>query len=272
MKTLVLANQKGGVGKSAIATQLAHYLHQLGRSVLVIDLDHQQNTSRPLRGNGNVTGASFSSSAIFESELPPALPSGRFVLIAGDDKLSGLERKPDQHNTFVTRFRAALKAWSRFDVCIIDTNPNPDIRYAASLISADYVLAPVQLNQEAIEGISGLLNHPRYGITRIAATLNPGLVLLGILPNMVEPTPFQRANLQLMMSKYAGRLLSQTGEGGPQFGYIPKRSAVAEAQAAGIFVPDMAKSAAREAWRDIKPVFDMIIGRLGLDAVVEASA
>lgn len=272
MKTLVLANQKGGVGKSAIATQLAHYLHRIGRSVLVIDLDHQQNTSRPLQNNGSVSAASFSASTIFEDETPPALPSSSFVLVAGDDKLSTLERLPTQHNPFASRFRAALQTWSRFDVCIVDTNPNPDIRYAAALISAQFVLAPIQLNQEAIEGISGLFNHPRYGITRISATLNPGLTLLGILPNMVEPTPFQRTNLQLMMAKYAGRLLSRPREGGPHFGYIQKRSAVAEAQAAGVFIPDMPKTAARDTWKEIKPVFDMVIERLGLDASVEASA
>ena len=49
MKTLVLANQKGGVGKSAVATLLAHYFAQHGQRVLAIDLDHQGNFSKPLR-------------------------------------------------------------------------------------------------------------------------------------------------------------------------------------------------------------------------------
>ena len=79
MKTLVLANQKGGVGKSAIATQLAHYLHRLGRSVIVVDLDHQPNTSRPLQAYSDVAVAGFSSSAVFEAVSLPAL-NGAFCM------------------------------------------------------------------------------------------------------------------------------------------------------------------------------------------------
>ena len=52
MKTLVLANQKGGVGKSAVATLLAHYLAQHGQRVLAIDLDHQGNFTGTLRASG----------------------------------------------------------------------------------------------------------------------------------------------------------------------------------------------------------------------------
>lgn len=272
MKTLVLANQKGGVGKSAIATQLAHYLHRQGRSVVVVDLDHQQNTSQPLRRSPSVVVADFSATAIFETPVPQALPAASFVLVAGDDRLSMLERQPDQHNTYASRFRATLKGWDHFDLCIVDTNPNPDIRYASALISAQYVLAPIQLNQEAIGGISALLGHPRYGINRIEATLNPGLKFLGILPNMVEATPFQKANLQLLVSKFGARLLSRREGGASSFGYIQKRTAIAEAQAAGLFLPEITKTSARDTWREVKPVFDMIIEGMALPSISEIPA
>ena len=271
MKTLVLANQKGGVGKSAIATQLAHYLHRQGRVVVVVDLDHQQNTSRPLRTNEAVSVAGFTSSTLFDNPVPQALPDASFVLVAGDDRLSTLERQPEQHNAFASRFRAALKSWDHFDVCIVDTNPNPDIRYAAALVSAQYVLAPIQLNQEAIEGISALFGHPRYGLSRIQATLNTGLHFLGILPNMVEATPFQKANLQVLISKYGNRLLSRNDGADQRFGYIQKRTAIAEAQAAGQFLADMTKTSARDTWREVRPVFDMIVDSMAMSPVVEVS-
>ncbi len=273
MKTLVLANQKGGVGKSALATQLAHYLHRQGRSVLVIDLDHQQNTSRPLRDNAAVRVADFSATDLLSDALLPDMPQRGIVLVPGHDSLTQLERRREEHNAFATNLRNALKAWTTFDVCIIDTNPNPDIRYAAALISADYVLAPIQLNQEAIEGIYGLINHPRYGINRVRAALNPGLGFLGILPNMVEPTPFQRGNLQALAGRFGTRLLCRRDEsGGITFGYIPKRSAVAEAQAASVFLPDLPKTAAREAWREMKPVFDMILKGMDIEIKKEPQA
>jgi len=269
MKTLVLANQKGGVGKSAIATQLAHYLNRQGRSVVVVDLDHQQNTSRALLNTSGVTVAAFTASCLFENPQPADLPAATFVLIGGDDRLSALERQPDQHNSFASRFRSSLQAWNHFDICIVDTNPNPDIRYASALIAAQYVVAPIQLNQEAIAGISALLGHPRYGLARIQATLNAHLVFLGILPNMVEATPFQKANLQQLISKFGNRLLSRHNGLERRFGYIQKRTAVAEAQAAGMFLADMPKTSARDTWREVKPVFDMIVEGLDLSATVE---
>ncbi len=270
MKTLVLANQKGGVGKSALATQLAHYLHRRGRTVLIIDLDHQQSTSRPLRDHAAVTVADISSADLLTDPYLPDLPRAGFVLVPGHDSLTQLERRREDHNAIATNLRQALTAQATFDVCLIDTNPNPDIRYASALISANYVLAPIQLNQEAIEGIYGLVNHPRYGITRIKAMLNPNLKFLGILPNLVEPTPFQRGNLQALAAKFGTRLLCRRDASGAiAFGYIPKRSAMAEAQAAALFLPDLPKTAAREAWREVKPVFDMILAAMEIELVSE---
>lgn len=66
------------------------------------------------------------------------------------------------HNSFATNYQKFLKnVDSLFDVCLIDTNPNPDIRQVASLIVSDYVLSPIQLNQEAIDGIGGLLKRSK---------------------------------------------------------------------------------------------------------------
>ncbi|MGN6424247.1 MAG: ParA family protein [Asticcacaulis sp.] len=272
MKTLVLANQKGGVGKSAVATQFALYQRRQGLTVLVIDLDHQQNTSRPLRLNETVEVVEFTASDVFEAQRPPPLPDGALVLVGGDDRLSSLERRPSEHNAFANRFLASLKAWSRFDVCIIDTNPNPDIRYAAALIAGTHVLAPIQLNQEAIEGVTALLGHNRYGIGLIQSTLNPELRFLGILPNLVEPTPFQRGNFQALAKNYGSLLLSQRSERGNTFGLIQKRTAIAEAQAAGLFVADLPKTSARDAWREIRPVFDMVLEGMDLAVAGRVSA
>ncbi len=272
MKILVLANQKGGVGKSALATQLPHYLRRKGLSVLVVDLDHQQNTSRPLRLSPDVVEAGFTASDVFQADPVPSLPKGTFVLVGGDDRLSTLERRPSDHNAFANRFLAALKGWNQFDICIVDTNPNPDIRYAVALIGATHVLAPIQLNQEAIEGIVGLLGHNRYGVRLIQSTLNPNLKFLGILPNLVEPTPFQRGNFQALAKSYGGLLLSRRSDAGISFGMIQKRTAIAEAQAAGVFVGDMTKTSARDAWREIQPVFDMILVGMELPAGQKVSA
>ena len=262
-KVLVLANQKGGVGKSAVGCQFGYYQADSGLRVLVIDLDHQKNTTKPIIKSGKAAVTAFTATDLLLGKAG-AIPDCNFVIVPGDDLLSTLERQPDQHNLIANSLKAFLERVSdRFDVCIIDTNPNPDIRYAAALINGDFVLSPIQLNQEAIDGIGSLLNHARYGYRKIKQAINPKLELIGILPNMVEPTPFQRSNFKQLAEHYA-QLLIATGNNEAPFAYIPKRSSIAEAQAEGAFLANVKKTAAREAWREIKPSFDVIAQRMKL--------
>ena len=252
MKTLVLCNQKGGVGKSAVATLLAHHMAHRGRRVLAIDLDHQGNFTKPLRMSGRVALSAFASDVLMTGTAP-ALPGQPFVLVPGDRALLGLERQPALHTPFARHFRSFLAAVNdAFDVCVVDTNPNPDIRVIAALASADFVLSPIQLNQEAMDGVSGLLNHDRVGLRKIKAVLNSKLSLIGLLPTLVEPTPFQKANFLQIVQQYHP-LMIRIGDGPGAFASIPRRSCIAEAQAAGEVLWEMKKTAARDAWREIEP-------------------
>ena len=252
MKTLVLCNQKGGVGKSAVATLLAHHLANRGRRVLAIDLDHQGNFTKPLRMSGRAALSAFASDTLMTGTAP-ALPGQPFVLVPGDRALLGLERQPALHTPFARHFRSFLAAVNdAFDVCVVDTNPNPDIRVIAALASADFVLSPIQLNQEAMDGVSGLLNHDRVGLRKIKAVLNSKLSLIGLLPTLVEPTPFQKANFLQVVQQYHP-LMIRIGDGPGAFASIPRRSCIAEAQAAGEVLWEMKKTAARDAWREIEP-------------------
>lgn len=257
MKTLVLCNQKGGVGKSAVATLLVHHLARHGRRVLAIDLDHQGNFTKPLRLSGRAAMSGVASDALLTG-APPSVPASPFVLIPGDRALLGLERQPALHTPFARNFRAFLAAVDgAFDVCVVDTNPNPDIRVIAALASAEFVLSPIQLNQEAMDGVSGLLNHDRVGLRKIKAVLNPKLALIGLLPTMVEPTPFQKANFVQVVQQYHA-LMIRIGDGPGAFASIPRRSCIAEAQAEGAVLWEMKKTAARDAWREIEPSFARI--------------
>jgi chromosome partitioning protein len=181
------------------------------------------------------------------------MPSQPFVLVPGGPALLGLERQPALHTPFARQFRAFLAAVDgAFDVCVIDTNPNPDIRVIAALASCNFVLSPIQLNQEAMDGVSGLLNHDRVGLRKVKAVLNPKLSLIGLLPMMVEPTPFQRANFAQVVQAYHA-LMIRIGDGPGAFAAIPRRSCIAEAQAEGAVLWEMKKTAARDAWREIEP-------------------
>jgi len=252
MKTLVLANHKGGVGKSAVATLLAHYFASRRLRVLAIDFDHQGNFSRPLERSKRATLATVTADLLMTT-VASAVPDACMVLVPSGRSLIGLERQPALHSAFARNLRGFLYAASdRFDVCVIDTNPNPDIRLIAALASADHVLSPIQLNQEAMDGVTALLNHERIGLRKIKAVLNPRLNLIGLLPTMVEVTPFQRANFAQVVQQYRQLLIPLGSEPG-DIASIPRRSAVAEAQAQGEVLWEMRKTAARDAWKEIEP-------------------
>ena len=263
MKTLVFANQKGGVGKSAIATQFAYYLNLLrGLRVLVIDLDHQRNTTKALRTGEIAAVAAVNASALL-STAGQRVDVAPFVLVPGDLGLIGLEKQGTPiHNSYASNLIAFLEAHDDdFDVCVIDTNPNPDIRQLAALVASDFVLSPIQLNQEAIDGIGELLNSERIGVRRIVATkLNERLKLLGILPNLVEPTPFQRENFEALATAHA-KLLIPMGSG---FAALKKSTAIAEAQSAGLPVWKLGKTSGRDSWAQMKPVFETITANMGV--------
>lgn len=258
MKTLVLANQKGGVGKSAIGCQYAYFLHDvLQKRVLVIDLDHQANTSKAIRNSGMATVSAITGSRVL-TEKHTAVEDAEFVLIPADAELIKMEKQPDKHNNFASNLHTFLKSVAdKFDVCVIDTNPNPDIRMTAALVAAGFVLSPIQLNQEALDGIGALRND----VAKIKQAINPNLHLIGILPNLVESTPFQKANFK-QLSEHFGNLMIRLENG--QMAAIQTRTAVAEAQAAGKPIWKLGKTSARDAWVQIKPVFDKVTAVMGV--------
>lgn len=270
MKTLVLANHKGGVGKSAVATLLAQYCARQGLRVLAIDLDHQGNFTSALAKSNRACSALLPSDHLL-SRSGPKMPSERFVLVPAGDALLGLERQPAMHNGFATNLRNFLAAVDdQFDVCVIDTHPNPDIRLIAALASGDCVLSPIQLTQEPIDGVRALLHHPRVGIHKIQAVLNPKLTLIGLLPTSVEATPFQRANFAALIERHLPLMIKLSERQG-HLAFIPKRSAFAEAQADGLLLWEMKKSAARDAWAETEPslrhIVAVVIGQEASHAV-----
>jgi chromosome partitioning protein len=196
MKTLVLANQKGGVGKTAIACQLGYFLvEMLKKRVLIIDLDHQGNTSKNIGTSKLATISSITANQLLTEPIT-TIEGGTFVVIPSHSDLLKLERREEDHNQFANNLRLFLNEMDdRFDVAIIDTNPNPDIRVLASLVVGDFVLSPIQLNQEAVDGIAAL----RAQVLKIQSTLNKDLRFriwwsprpfnAPISTNSVQPSP-----------------------------------------------------------------------------------
>ena len=232
-------------------------LRRLARSgrgcpFLAIDLDHQGNFSSAVTLSKRAHVASTTADQL-PSHPNVKLPAERYVLVPAADPLLGLERQPTQHTSFARYLRDFLNSVDQqFDLCVTDTHPNPDIRLIAALATGDFVLSPIQLNQEAIDGVRALLHDPPVGFHKIKAVLNPKLAMIGLLPTMVEPTPFQKANFPALVQKYAPMMIKLSDAAG-DFARIPKRSAIAEAQADGLLLWEMKKTAARDTWAEIEP-------------------
>lgn len=184
MKTLVVANQKGGVGKSTIAVHFAWLALEQGRTVLLVDLDGQANASRTFTRDR--TG--LPASALFTGEpgtltSAPQILSDRMSLIGADIGINDVEglrldsiRRPAAH-------LAAIAGTLPPDaLCIIDTPPTLGRRLLAALISADAVVSPLGLNGYSLQGITDL----QGTINTVRRKFNPRLQNLGLLPNMVN--------------------------------------------------------------------------------------
>lgn len=191
MKTIAIANQKGGVGKTTVARNLAFFAIERGLRVLCVDLDPQMNftkTFRALRernvGDRGDNLHSLTSRALFDDEsaaLQPLQCGDQAALVAAGRELVDVGSLPLE---CLHAPRAALAKLARdYDVCIIDTAPTLGNPLYAALIAADFVVCPCTMDQDAIDGLGDLFED----IARVQQLAwNRNLVTLGLLANRVN--------------------------------------------------------------------------------------
>lgn len=248
MKTVVIWNNKGGVGKTAVSVHLAQYLEEQAKRVLVIDLDGGQgNTSSTLKAfDSGVTA-----SQLFESSAPKIVQTHGITLIAGDKKVQDLEQAAKQQ--VLPALRKVLPAIGKdFDYCVIDTPPGGGLRVSAALLAAQYVLSPIELDNYSIDGITGVLQ-TIFGVKK---QFNPELAFLGMLPNRLNAhSVAQKAALEELLSKYAQFMVPAK---------IGNRSSIPEALRAGVPVWRLKKSSAKDAGLEMLEAFRIISERIGV--------
>jgi chromosome partitioning protein len=183
---LVVANQKGGVGKTTTVVNVGAYL-ALGLRVLLIDLDPQANATSSLGLDPSGVELSTYDALIGQAELAEAIVgSGRAQLdvAPASRALAGAQVELVDMDERERRLRAALvDVTPRYDVVLVDTPPSLGILTLNALVAADLLLAPVQCEYLALEGVAQLMET----IELVRATLNPRLELLGMLMTMFDP-------------------------------------------------------------------------------------
>ncbi len=185
-RIVALANQKGGVGKTTTAVNLSAYL-ALGLRVLLVDLDPQANATSSLGIDPN--GVELSTYEALIGQVPMAdaiMSSGRehLDLAPASRALAGAQVELIEMAEREHRLRIALAdVRDRYDVVMVDCPPSLGILTLNALVAADLVLAPVQCEYLALEGVAQLMET----LELVRATLNPRLELLGMLMTMHDP-------------------------------------------------------------------------------------
>ncbi len=220
-----VTNQKGGVGKTTSAINVAYYLAKSGKKTLLLDFDPQGNATSGLGVDkqslsGTMTEVILEEKTLQEVILPtefenlyvaPSTPE----LANGEVKMAGMDRK-------FTRLRNAINNGPKFDYVIIDSPPSLSLLTVNGLVAARYVLLPVQAEFYALEGLGQLLETMKL----IRQGLNPTVDLIGVLPTMVDNrTSLSQQVLTEIAKHFPAKVFSTT---------IPRNVRLAEAPSHGV--------------------------------------
>ena len=240
-RIIAIANQKGGVGKTTTAVNLAVALALSGQRVLLIDLDPQGNATSGLTSEPIKSGTIYDSlvsrtplaQVIRESRPSLSLAPSSTDLVGAEIELATMEGRE-------RRLKAELckESLRIYNFVLIDTPPSLGLLTLNALVAADSVLVPMQCEYYALEGLSSLL----ATIRRVKAVLNPELELMGVVLTMFDSRNRLSHEISLEVNKHFPERVFQS--------VIPRNVRISESPSHGLAVIEYdPKSVGAEAYR-----------------------
>jgi chromosome partitioning protein len=249
-RVIAVANQKGGVGKSTTAVSLGAALAELGKNVLVVDLDPQGNASTGLGIRHEARDVTIYDVLAAEAAIDGAIvatPLENLYAIPSTIDLAGAEIELVSQFSRELRLRKALEPLThgRFDYILLDCPPSLGLLTVNALAAAMELIVPIQCEYYALEGLGQLLRNVRL----VQQNVNPNLRLTGIVMTMYDPRTKLSEQVVEEVRRYFGERVYDT--------IIPRTVRLSEAPGFGqpITVYDP-KSRGAQCYRDLAAEVD----------------